>query len=225
MLVLTCLLLYCRWDIQHSPFSIQSWRWQTFTPVWWSSPVYTTHYTRYGNKLCHLHLICTYSPSYCSSSWSWSYGSWIYNYLCNLCISPLNRCEFEFCSWRSVLDTALCDKVCLWFSAGWCFFQLLRFPPSDHQDITEILLNLVLNTIIHPYCSNQRLIVLESGKYIQMERHVCPQTVFSELALYKSNFKKHECSIKYLGKPIYPSILIKMIPILAILDKGHSSSC
>jgi hypothetical protein len=23
------------------------------------------------------------------SSWSWSYGSWIYNYLCNRCLSPL----------------------------------------------------------------------------------------------------------------------------------------
>ena len=23
------------------------------------------------------------------SSWSWSYGSWIYNYMCNQCISPL----------------------------------------------------------------------------------------------------------------------------------------
>jgi len=23
------------------------------------------------------------------TSWSWSYGSWIYNYLCNQCISPL----------------------------------------------------------------------------------------------------------------------------------------
>jgi len=22
-------------------------------------------------------------------SWSWSYGSWIYNYLCNQCLSPL----------------------------------------------------------------------------------------------------------------------------------------
>jgi len=21
--------------------------------------------------------------------WSWSYGSWIYNYLCNQCLSPL----------------------------------------------------------------------------------------------------------------------------------------
>jgi len=23
------------------------------------------------------------------SSWQWSYGSWIYNYLCNLCLLPL----------------------------------------------------------------------------------------------------------------------------------------
>jgi hypothetical protein len=23
-------------------------------------------------------------------SWSWSYGSWIYNYFCNQCLSPLN---------------------------------------------------------------------------------------------------------------------------------------
>jgi len=23
------------------------------------------------------------------SSWLWSYGSWIYNYLCNQCLSPL----------------------------------------------------------------------------------------------------------------------------------------
>ena len=24
--------------------------------------------------------------------WSWSYGSWIYNYLCNQCLSPLTLC-------------------------------------------------------------------------------------------------------------------------------------
>jgi len=25
----------------------------------------------------------------CGPSWSWSYGSWIYNCLCNQCLSPL----------------------------------------------------------------------------------------------------------------------------------------
>jgi len=33
-----------------------------------------------------------------------------YNYLCNQCLSPLKLCcEFESRSWRSVLDTTLCD--------------------------------------------------------------------------------------------------------------------
>jgi hypothetical protein len=26
-------------------------------------------------------------------SWSWLYGSWIYNYLCNQCLSPLKLCS------------------------------------------------------------------------------------------------------------------------------------
>jgi len=27
--------------------------------------------------------------AYCNGEPSWSYGSWIYNYLCNQCLSPL----------------------------------------------------------------------------------------------------------------------------------------
>ena len=37
------------------------------------------------------------------TSWSWSYGSWIFNYLCNQ--YHHYRCEFEPCSWWGVLDT------------------------------------------------------------------------------------------------------------------------
>jgi hypothetical protein len=33
-------------------------------------------------------------------SWFWSYGSWIYNYLCNQCLSPLMQ---------GVLDTTSCE--------------------------------------------------------------------------------------------------------------------
>jgi len=29
------------------------------------------------------------SMSYQEPLWPWSYGSWIYNYLCNRCLSPL----------------------------------------------------------------------------------------------------------------------------------------
>jgi hypothetical protein len=43
------------------------------------------------------------------ASWSWSYGSWIYNCLCNQCLSPITL-------WFRILIrvrcTTLCDKVC-----------------------------------------------------------------------------------------------------------------
>ena len=47
----------------------------------------------------------------CSSSCRKWYGSLIYNYLCNMCLSPI-KWEFDWDSWRGVLDTTLCDKVC-----------------------------------------------------------------------------------------------------------------
>jgi hypothetical protein len=50
-------------------------------------------------------------------SWSWLYGSWIYNYLCNQCLSPLKLWVWIL-SWQGVLNTTLCDKVCQWLAAG-----------------------------------------------------------------------------------------------------------
>ena len=53
------------------------------------------------------------------SSWPWSHGSWIYNYLCNQCISPLML--WVRISIRARCTT-ICDKVCRclatcrWFS-------------------------------------------------------------------------------------------------------------
>jgi hypothetical protein len=42
------------------------------------------------------------------SSWQWSYGSWIYNYLCNECLSPL-----QLWAWISIRARfTTCDKVC-----------------------------------------------------------------------------------------------------------------
>jgi hypothetical protein len=53
-------------------------------------------------------------------SWSWSYGSWIYNYLCNQCLSPL-MLVVRIPLRRGVLDTILCDKVCQWLATGQMF--------------------------------------------------------------------------------------------------------
>ena len=51
-------------------------------------------------------------------SWSWLYGSWIYNYICNQCISPLML--WVQMSIR-VRCTTLCDKFCQWLATGRCF--------------------------------------------------------------------------------------------------------
>ena len=49
----------------------------------------------------------------------WLYGSWIYNYLCHLCLSPLML-------WVQILFgvrcMTLCGKVCQWLVAG-CMFS------------------------------------------------------------------------------------------------------
>ena len=54
------------------------------------------------------------------SSWSWSYGSWIYNYLCNQCLSPLTL-WVQTSLRQGVLDTTLCDKGCQWLATGQWF--------------------------------------------------------------------------------------------------------
>ena len=79
---------------------------------------------------------------------SWSYGSWIYNYLCNHYLSPLKVWVRIPPRW-GVLNTTLCDKVCQrlvagrWFSPG---TPVSSTNKTDHNDINEILLKVALNT-------------------------------------------------------------------------------
>ena len=54
-------------------------------------------------------------------------------------------------SWRGILDTTSCDKVCQWLATGrWFALGTLVFSTNktDHHDLTEILLKVALNTII-----------------------------------------------------------------------------
>jgi hypothetical protein len=78
-------------------------------------------------------------------SWLWSYGRWIYNYLCNQCPSPLTL-RVWIPLRRGVLDTTLCDKVCQLLVAGLWFSPVSFTNKTDHHDITEILLIVELNT-------------------------------------------------------------------------------
>ena len=80
----------------------------------------------------------------------WSYGSWIYNYLCNQCLSPLTL-SVQTPLRRGVFDTTLCDKICQWLATGQWFS--LGTPVSStnkidcHNVIYEILLKVALSII------------------------------------------------------------------------------
>jgi hypothetical protein len=94
------------------------------------------------------YVIPTSSICYEGSSWSSSYDSCIYSYLCNQCLSPLTlwgRIPLR----RGAVDTTLCDKVCQWLVAGLWFSPgtpVSSTNKTDRLDITEILLTVALNT-------------------------------------------------------------------------------
>ena len=95
-------------------------------------------------------------------SWPLSYGSRIYNYLCNQCLSPL-RLWVQILLGRGVLDTILCDKVCQWLVACRRFSPGIRVSSTikiDCDDIAEILLKVVLNTITPTQFTKRRHIEL-----------------------------------------------------------------
>ena len=89
---------------------------------------------------------------YMAPTWSWSYGSWIYNYmyLCNQCLSPLKlwvRTQLR----ESVLDTTLFNIKSLSVTWGWSVFSQGTLVSSTNKtnrhDITGIFLKVAINTI------------------------------------------------------------------------------
>ena len=93
-------------------------------------------------------LISTFLLEVSRPSWPWSYGSWIYNYLCNQCLSPLMLLWVRI-SIR-VRCTTLCDKVCQWLVIGRWFSPGTPVASTNktvRSDIAEILLKVALNTI------------------------------------------------------------------------------
>ena len=79
-------------------------------------------------------------------SWSWSYGSCIYNYLCNQCLSTL-MLWIRILLKRDILDKTLCDTIYQWLATGRWFPPASSTNKTDRHDITEILSKVVLKTI------------------------------------------------------------------------------
>ena len=60
------------------------------------------------------------------------------------------RCMFQSCSWRGILDTTLCNTVCQWFAAGQLFSLITPICPTNkthRHDIIGLVLKVALNTI------------------------------------------------------------------------------
>ena len=91
------------------------------------------HITKLSGELA-LHL------RWMGPSWPWSYGSLIYDYLCNQCLSPLMWIRISI----RARCTTLCDRDCQWLATGqW-------FPPPINLTANDItLLKVALNTIKH----------------------------------------------------------------------------
>ena len=79
--------------------------------------------------------------AYRGPSWSWSYGSWIYNYLCNQCLSPQMLWVWIPLK-RVVLDTTLYDKYVSDFAAGRRFSPGTPVSSTNKTDCHNTLYNL-----------------------------------------------------------------------------------
>jgi hypothetical protein len=91
-------------------------------------------------------------------------GSWIYNYLCNQCLSPLTL-RVRIPLRRGVLYTSLCDLVCPWLTVGrwfspgtriWfgpvnCSFQFL--PNLGYNSKMTLLTSVISSSSKTPFSS------------------------------------------------------------------------
>ena len=93
------------------------------------------------------------------SWWSWSHGSWIYNYLCNQCISLLTLWVRIPLTW-GVLDTTVCVKVFQWLAACQWFSPVSPTSKTEHHDIAATLLKVAFNTITLTLNPNPQYIVI-----------------------------------------------------------------
>jgi hypothetical protein len=101
-------------------------------------------------------------------SWSCSYGSWIYSYLCNKCPSPLTLWVWIPLS-RCVVDTTSCDKVCQWLATGRWFSPgtpVSSTNKTDRIDITEICFVYNVKHHSHSHNRTRRVLSKEANGYI-----------------------------------------------------------
>ena len=82
------------------------------------------------------------------SSWLWSYSSWIYNYLCNQCLSLLNWVWIPLMEWCTRYNTVITFVSDLRQVGDFLWVHKVSSTnKTDRHDVTELLLKGALNTI------------------------------------------------------------------------------
>ena len=162
--------------------------------------------------------------------WLWSYGSWIYNYLCNPCLSPLTLWG-GILLWQGVLDIKLCDKFCQWLAAGQWFSPCAPVSSTNKTDCTNWkLLKVALNTIVltpkksYPHKRSQMYIsVRKTEGAIKNGRHWQYWAQKNRPKTHKTNKKHRNTKLKRWATQIPPKklgwtqVLVKCKQFLLLL--------
>jgi hypothetical protein len=114
------------------------------SPVWYMCQairinIGITQWLRHSNLKCQLHTLSLYVIKW--PSWPWSYGSWIYNYLCNQCLSPLML-------WVRISIRARCTTLCDKFVSD--------FSSTNKTDSYDIYWNIVESGVEHLQTNNMQ---------------------------------------------------------------------
>jgi hypothetical protein len=129
-----------------NPTTIRSWPWSCTT-----QHMYTVIYM---NQIRHIYRVTLMSWKLTWNVLKMSWKEYLNKYIKKNFLGGNNLTwkfhQFEPCSWLSVLDTTLCDKVCQWLATGqWFSLGTLvsSINKTECHDIIEILLKVALNTI------------------------------------------------------------------------------
>ena len=117
-------------------------------------------------------------------SWSWSYGSWLSNYLCNQCPSPQMLWVWTLLR-QGVLDTTLCDKVCQWLATGRWFSLVHWFPPQIKLTTTIYpgKWNIVESGVKHHKSKPNQTIVIIRSRWAKVDMKYCNQSSIVKICI------------------------------------------
>jgi hypothetical protein len=139
------------WKINKRPKHKEdiSWNFQfCFIYIHW---IYINHRIEKKHAIWTVNAILFYFKYTIGASWSWLNGSYINNYLCNQCLSPLKLWVWTPFMVRCTRYN-IYDKVSEWFTTGRWFSPGTLVSSTnkfDSHDITEILLKVALDTRNH----------------------------------------------------------------------------